>query len=69
MAPPLSPTVAQLAPPLEAPLTANLEVQRRDKKCRKNLVVREKEIEKKKISQTEGLEYTVGNKPEVHLDE
>jgi len=45
---PLSPAVAQLAPLLEAPLTTNIEVQRRKKKCRKNFVVGAKEIETKK---------------------
>jgi len=63
----LSPAVAQLAPPLEAPLTTKQEVQRREKKCRKNFVVRAKEIEQN--LKTEGLEWTLENKSEVHLNE
>jgi hypothetical protein len=42
---PLSPAVALLAPPLEAPLTTTLDVQRKKKKYGKNLVAGAKEIE------------------------
>jgi hypothetical protein len=75
VAAPLSPAVAQLAlplegplvAPLEAPLTTKQEVRRREKKCRKILVVRAKEIEQN--LKTAGLKWTLENKPEVHLDE
>jgi hypothetical protein len=46
---PLSPAVALLAPPLEAPLTTTLDVERKKKKYGKNLVAGAKEIEKKEI--------------------
>jgi hypothetical protein len=67
VAAPLSPAVAKLAPPLEAPLTTKQEDRRREKKCGKNFVVGAKEIEKN--LKTEGLEWTVEHKPQVHLDE
>jgi hypothetical protein len=46
VAAPLSPAVAQLAPPLEAPLLTKQDVWKREKKCLKNFVVGAKMIEK-----------------------
>jgi hypothetical protein len=63
----LSPAVAQVAPPLDAPLRTKQEVRRREMKCRKNFVVRAREIEQN--LKTEGLEWTLEIKREVHLDE
>jgi Na+/phosphate symporter len=63
----LSPAVTQLAPPLDALLTTKQEVRRRERKCRKNFVVRVKDIEHN--IKTEGLELTLENIPAVHLDE
>jgi len=79
VAAPLSPAVALLAPPLDAPLTTKLEVQRREKKCRKNLVVGDgslrppilwrSERRRLKYLRREGLELTLESKPDVHLGE
>jgi hypothetical protein len=62
-----SPAVAQLVPPLEAPLITKQEVWKREKKYHKSFFVRAKEIEQN--LKTDGLEWTLENKPAVHFDE
>jgi hypothetical protein len=68
---PLSPAVAQLAPPLDAPLeaprTTKQEVKRGERKYGNKFVVRAKEIEHN--LKTACLERTLENKPEVHFDQ
>jgi hypothetical protein len=56
LASPLSPAVAQLAPPLATPLTTKAEVWRREKKCRKKFVVEAQEIEKKTQNRGSGVD-------------